>query len=119
LLRILIEGVLLAAISGTAAVLLLTWTGALLPAVLPASFSSQVDLRPDIRGLSFTLLTALITGAAFTLISALMVTGFSPMNALKYPEGGLCIFERRFTLMKVLMVLQAGDLSIHSQSLGS
>jgi putative ABC transport system permease protein len=84
--QLLTESLLLAAVGGTAGLLLATWGVDLLKALSPADLPRMQDVRLDGRVLMFTLLVSLLTGLLFGLIPALRAARADLNEALK--EGG-------------------------------
>jgi putative ABC transport system permease protein len=84
--QLLTESLLLAAVGGTAGLLLATWGVDLLKALSPADLPRMQDVRLDGRVLMFTLLVSLLTGLLFGLIPALRAARVDLNEALK--EGG-------------------------------
>jgi len=84
--QLLTESLLLAAVGGTAGLLLATWGVDLLKALSPADLPRMQDVRLDGRVLMFTLSVSLLTGLLFGLIPALRAARVDLNEALK--EGG-------------------------------
>jgi putative ABC transport system permease protein len=84
--QLLTESLLLAAVGGTAGLLLATWGVDLLKTLSPADLPRMQDVRLDGRVLMFTLLVSLLTGLLFGLIPALRAARADLNEALK--EGG-------------------------------
>src|SRR5262245_7017854 len=84
--QLLTESLLLAAVGGTAGLLLASWGVDLLKALSPADLPRMQDVRLDGRVLMFTLSVSLLTGLLFGLIPALRSARADLNEALK--EGG-------------------------------
>ena len=106
--QLLLEGVLLAGLGALTAMLILGWVGNFVTGMMSAAVYAHADihLRPDIRVVGFALVSALLVGAGFSILPALQASRFDLFVALKDPEGGAGLRERRWSLRKLLMVAQ-------------
>src|SRR5437016_11499916 len=69
--RMMIEGVLLAALGSVCAVLLLRWLGHALPSLFLVPVFRETPLLPDLRVVGFSVASALLVGAGFSALPAL------------------------------------------------
>ena len=104
--QLLTESVLLAALGGTAGLLLALWAIDVLPTFFPPSEATGLDLSLDWRVLTFTCAVTLVTGVLFGLVPALQATRPELTAALKDDVGGAGHGLRRFSLRGALVVAQ-------------
>ena len=104
--QLLTESVLLATLGGVAGVVLAWWGSRLL--VLMASAGSEslpIDVTPNARILSFTLLVSLLSAVIFGTVPALRATRVEPISSLKGGKGAVQATSQS-PLGKMLVVAQ-------------
>jgi len=110
--QLLTESVLLATCGGIAGVLLAWWTLSLLLNVILTRYGGGevsrlvIDLSPDARVLTFSLLLSLVSGIAFGLVPALNATSTNLIGVIKDDSAGASIRAARSSLRNGLVVAQ-------------
>ena len=104
--QLLTEGFLLSALGGALGLIFARWGTAMLLGFLPQGrIPTVLEIKPDLRMLSFTLGVTLLTGLLFSLAPALQATRPNLIPALKHETvvvGG----ARRWELRRLLVILQ-------------
>jgi predicted permease len=108
--QLLTESLLLAALGGTAGLLLARWAAPMLPrlALSAPPTSSPLDLPLDGRLLAFALAVSLVTGVLFGLAPALRWSRAGAYDALRFSArvvGGRQLFARGLVLAQVGLAL--------------
>jgi predicted permease len=86
--QLLVESVMLAVLGGTVGLAVAYWATDLLVAFMSIGQTPiMLDLRPDLRVLSFTALVSLATGLLFGIVPAVRATGFSFTSTLRGAVG--------------------------------
>src|SRR5262249_6701509 len=103
-----LEGVLVAGIGATVALVLLLCFGNIAADAMPGAVygHAKISLRADVRLAAFAIASALLVGVGFSILPALHASRFDPFAALKDPEGSAGTIERRWSLRNWLMVMQ-------------
>ncbi|HEY9230183.1 MAG TPA: ABC transporter permease, partial [Gemmatimonadaceae bacterium] len=103
--QLLTESVLLAAMGTAVGCLFASWATGILASIIP----SPVDLSPDARVLSFTIVAAFFTGLGFGVVPALHATRADVAVALKDATVG---FDRRRSRLQSSFVVAQVSLSL-------
>ncbi|MBI4660336.1 MAG: ABC transporter permease [Verrucomicrobia bacterium] len=105
--QLLTEGFLLSALGGVLGLIFARWGTDLLLGLLPQGRIPLVlEIKPDLRVLSFTLGVTLLTGLLFSLAPALQATRPDLIPALKHETAVFSVGNRRWELRRLLVVLQ-------------
>jgi predicted permease len=105
--QLLTESLALSAAGGVAGLLFSIWATRALWALRPSALATAIlDLQPDARILTFTLVISLVTGLGFGLAPALRASQARVVAALKDQDAGLGSGPRRFRLRNLLVVSQ-------------
>jgi predicted permease len=105
--QMLAESVLLALCGGALGVAVADWATKLLVGFLPQGHVNIViDLHPDVRVLTISLLLSLVTGLLFGVVPALQVTRGELMASLRANSAGLVGESRGTGIRKTLVVSQ-------------
>ncbi len=105
--QLLTESALLALLGAAAGMLVARWGAQALVSLIPTRTGAvALDLGLNLRVLSFTILTAILTATFFGLVPALRGTRVSPQTAMKANARGIAEGHARFTLGKALVVAQ-------------
>ncbi|MFL5489586.1 MAG: ABC transporter permease [Gemmatimonadaceae bacterium] len=102
--QMLTESVLIAGIAGALGLLLSLWAAPLLLSLKPASLPIAVNVSPDIRVLTFTMLASLVTGIVFGLTPALHQSKQNQVINLK--DGSLHAGSSRSRIRNLLVMAQ-------------
>jgi predicted permease len=102
--QLLTEGFLLSALGGALGLVFARWGTQLLLGFLPQD--ATLDIKLDLRALSFTLGVSVLTGLLFSLAPALQATRFDLIPALKNDAAGVVGRRRRWELRNLLVALQ-------------
>jgi len=102
--QMLTESVVIAAIAGGLGLLLSLWAAPLLLSMKPASLPLFLNVSPDGRVLTFTLVASLLTGLAFGLAPALQQSRINQVESLR--EGSQQAGASRSRLRSALVIAQ-------------
>jgi predicted permease len=103
--QLLTESVLLACCGGIFGLVIATWAGRVLLALLSSGREIiNLDLRLDLRVLAFTAIVCVISGILFGLAPALRATRTDLLSSMKQPPSGTS--GRKLTTGKVLVAAQ-------------
>jgi predicted permease len=92
--------------SGALGLLFAQWGARLLLSYLPVHGNLALNLHPDLRVFEFTLAVSVLTGFLFGLAPALRTTRLDLVSMLKGLAGHSSKGQSRFSLNKILMVMQ-------------
>ena len=107
--QLLTESIVLAALGGIAGLLLAIWAARLLVAFLSTGGRLLVlNVNPDLRVLTFTLMVSLVTAIVFGLAPALRATSLDLTSSLKEHSAGRASDMRGGTLRRLLVAGQVG-----------
>jgi predicted permease len=101
----LVEALLLAALGGVGGLLLAYWGSSVLVAMVSGALPLSIDVSPDVRVLSFTILVSSATAIVFGLLPALRAARIDPLPALKV-SGGPGRDTARIPMRRMLVVTQ-------------
>jgi predicted permease len=106
----LVENLVLAVIGGSLAILLASWTTAILVHMLPAQSGLQLafSASPDARVMTFTLLLSLASGVLFGLVPAFSAARSDVVPALKNQAAGVLGSGGQARFRRVLVAAQVG-----------
>jgi predicted permease len=101
----LVEALVLAALGGTGGLLLAYWGSSVLVALVAGALPLSLDVRLDLRVLSFTMLVSCATAVVSGLLPALRAARIDPLAAIK-ASGGPGRGAARIPLRRTLVVTQ-------------
>ena len=99
------EALVLAGLGGAGALLVAYWGSSVLVAMVADALPLSIDVQPDVRVLSFTLLVSSATAVACGLLPAVRAARVDPLPALKV-TGGPSRGTARVSLRRGLVVTQ-------------
>ena len=100
-----VEALVLAAFGGLGGLLLATWGGSVLEALVSGALPISLDVSPDMRVLAFAVLISCATAVVSGLLPALRAVRIDPLGALKV-GGGPGRDRARIPLGRALVVTQ-------------
>ncbi len=120
---LLLEGVVIAGLSGLSAMALAWWVTGLIPRVLPEDVPVFFDFTPDWRVVAFTGVVSLGALALFGLVPALQATRVDVVEGIKQDSGtgtrALARLRRRFLMVQIaLCTVLLVTASLFARSLG-